>query len=193
MAGNMRRKMHESTHFTLAALLDGYAIISRSMSCPSGSCERRAPSTVRSMPRRRGLVEATGQEIVDRRACCYYRLTGARQTALQVEHPPRQADRSSSSAWSTTALRVRRPSASRYRVSRRLGRCGRARRPRQGGDDLLLVRLGALERRRRDRPRHSPPARADLRSGWTLIAPDPRRSIGAALTWPPPSCPPRSP
>jgi PadR family transcriptional regulator PadR len=87
----MRRTMQEPTYFTLAALLDGplhgYAIIGRVVDLSEGQFRLTAGTLYGVLERlaTEGLIEATGQEIVDGRARRYYRLTGAGHKALQVE------------------------------------------------------------------------------------------------------------
>jgi PadR family transcriptional regulator, regulatory protein PadR len=91
MVATMRRTMQEPTYFTLAALLDGplhgYAIISRVVELSEGQFRLTAGTLYGALERlaTEGLIEATGQEIVDGRARRYYRLTGAGHNALQVE------------------------------------------------------------------------------------------------------------
>jgi PadR family transcriptional regulator PadR len=88
---DMRRAMQEPTYFTLAALLDGplhgYAIICRVHELSEQQLRLTAGTLYGALERLsgEGLVEATGQEIVDGRARRYYRLTGAGRTALQAE------------------------------------------------------------------------------------------------------------
>jgi PadR family transcriptional regulator len=87
----MKRQMQEPTYFTLAALLDGplhgYAIISRVRELSEDQLRLTAGTLYGALERLsgEGLVEATGQEIVDGRARRYYRLTDAGRTALQAE------------------------------------------------------------------------------------------------------------
>lgn len=83
--------MQQPTYFTLAALLDGplhgYAIISRAAELSGGRVRLTAGTLYGALDRLsgEGLVEATGQEIVDGRARRYYRLTGAGREALEAE------------------------------------------------------------------------------------------------------------
>ena len=83
--------MQQPTYFTLAALLDGplhgYAIISRAGELSGGQVRLTAGTLYGALDRLsgEGLVEATGQEIVDGRARRYYRLTGAGREALEAE------------------------------------------------------------------------------------------------------------
>src|SRR5579872_4621793 len=83
--------MQEPTYFTLAALLEGplhgYAIIARARELSDGQVRLTAGTLYGALDRLsgEGLVEATGQEIVDGRARRYYRLTGAGREALEAE------------------------------------------------------------------------------------------------------------
>jgi DNA-binding PadR family transcriptional regulator len=83
--------MQEPTYFTLAALLDGplhgYAIISRVRELSEEQVRLTTGTLYGALERLtgEGLVEATGQEIVDGRARRYYRLTHAGRTALEAE------------------------------------------------------------------------------------------------------------
>ncbi len=83
--------MQEPTYFTLAALMDGplhgYAIMTRVRELSQEHIRLTTGTLYGALERLsgEGLVEATGQEIVDGRARRYYRLTDAGRTALEAE------------------------------------------------------------------------------------------------------------
>jgi DNA-binding PadR family transcriptional regulator len=83
--------MQEPTYFTLAALLDGplhgYAILARVRELSQEQVRLTTGTLYGALERLsgEGLVESTGQEIVDGRARRYYRLTDAGRTALEAE------------------------------------------------------------------------------------------------------------